>query len=478
MKSLAKNTASIATTELLLVFVAIIRNKYLAITIGPEGFGIYSLLASFFSVFSIFAGTWLGSATTKYISEFDNKKDSTQRDKVFTFAFVVVSIIGILITIILVFFRKFIILYFLSKDILESYYLWFAAGFIGLNLRSILLRVLQGLLAVKLVVKSRILIALVDLLSIVSLVYIFHLLGFFVGLFVSTSFAAGILFYFVFIKSNLRFVKFSLKGNISKKMLSFGAYSFITGPINFGSMYLQRFILIQSLGINAVGIFQAGISIMSYMGLVNRGSSFHLLPTMSKNMDNESRAKQLNEYLVFVLIITVPITVFSILFGKIVIHLLYSRAFLSLSNYLYWFLLAEFIIIISTSFQSTVVGMAKLKIHTLAVFIIHSFWIVIPFFFIDKFGIAVLPVGMLIGQVLGGSIYFIYLWKHIDFRFVKRVNNLFIFGIIILLLSFFLQNTHIVWQVLFMFGVTGSTILFLSKKERDKILGIIIQKIK
>jgi len=478
MKNLVKNTAAISTTEFLLVFVAIIRNKYLAVTIGPEGFGIYSLLSSFFGMISVFAGTWLGAGTTKYIAEYSGKGNSEKRNQVFTFAFILVFLIGLFITIVLIVGRKFFISHFLSKDVLESYYLLFAAGFIGMNLRTILLSILQGVLQVKMVVKSRILISIVDvLLIIICLVYLFHLLGFFIGILISSLFAAGILYFYVYKRCGFRFTKFSFKEDIVKKTMSFGGVSLLTGSINLGSVYLQRLILVQRMGINSVGIFQAGFAIMKYMGLINRGSSFHLFPTMSKKMDNVYRVRQLNEYLFFILLVTIPISVAAILFGRIAIHILYSSRFLSLSPYLFWFVLAQFVTIFTTSFQTTVVGMAKLKIHTIAVFIIHSFWVIAPLFLIGKYGIASLPIGILVGQVLGGIIYLVYLWKKIGFRFNKRVISLLCFGSIILLVSVLCRDSYIIWQIVFMGSVIGATISFLSREEREKIFAIIRKKI-
>ena len=285
------------------------------------------------------------------------------------------------------------------------------------------------------------------------------------------------MYFYVYKGCGFRFTKISFKENIVKNMMSFGGVSLLTGLINLGSVYLQRLILVQRMGISSVGIFQAGFAIMRYIGLVDRGSSFHLFPTMSKKMGNVYRVKQLNEYLTFILLVTIPISVSAILFGKIAIYILYSSEFLPLSSYLFWFIIAQFVVIITASFQTTVVGMAKLKIHTFAVFVTHSLWVVVPFFLIDKYGVASLPIGILVGQVLGGIIHFGYLWKNTDFRFSKRINTLLVFGAIVLLLSILCRNIAIIWQIIFIIIVIGSTISFLSREEREKIFAIIRRRI-
>ena len=102
MKNLVKTTAAIGLTEVLLMFVALARNKYLAVTIGPEGFGIYGLLSSFFMMIAVFAGTWMATGTIKYTSEYQAKGDKESLNSVFSFSTIIVTSIGVFLTIILI----------------------------------------------------------------------------------------------------------------------------------------------------------------------------------------------------------------------------------------------------------------------------------------------------------------------------------------------------------------------------------------
>ena len=113
----------------------------------------------------------------------------------------------------------------------------------------------------------------------------------------------------------------------------------------------------------------------------------------------------------------------------------------------------------------------------MAVFVIHSFWVIVPLLLIDKYGIASLPIGMIVGQCLGGTIYFVYLWKKIDFRLNGRVVSLLCFSSIALLLSVLCRDTSMILQIILMTGVIGVTISFLSKEERGKIYALIQGKI-
>ena len=100
MKQLIKTTTGIGATEIVLVLVAIVKNKYLALTIGVDGLGIFGLVQSFFNIFIIFAGYWLATGVTKYTSEFYKKNDILENRKIFSFSISITLLISLFLCII------------------------------------------------------------------------------------------------------------------------------------------------------------------------------------------------------------------------------------------------------------------------------------------------------------------------------------------------------------------------------------------
>ena len=173
--------------------VALVKNKYLALSIGPEGFGIYGLLNSFFGLVAVFSGSWMAGGATKYAAQYNGEHDTYSVQKVYSFSVGLTAVLSLIITAILISAHKTIRGLFLPKEVLSIYYLLFTVAFIGTSLRPVIVALLQGLMKVRAIVFSRIAIALVEIALVISLVYLFELKGFFLSILISSVFAAVLL---------------------------------------------------------------------------------------------------------------------------------------------------------------------------------------------------------------------------------------------------------------------------------------------
>lgn len=447
MKTLLKTTAAIGTTEILLMGVALARNKYLAVTIGPEGFGIYGLLNSFFMMIAVFAGTWMATGTTKYVAESHAAGDQEAANKVFTFSVATTAGIALLLTAILVVERKWFLVQFLSGDVKENYYLIFCVAFVAINLRLVLLAVLQGMRRVREMVISRWSIAGLDLIFVVVLVLLFGLTGFFVSLLLSALWAAVVMIWAVRRKEGLQLRRISYQEPVIRLLLSFGGVNLFLALINLGSQYLQRVIVVSNMDISSVGLLQAGVALMAYLGVVNRGTMFYYFPKMSEVMGNNLRNNKINEYLRFILIVSIPLSVLAILFGRWAILLLYSSAFAPLSSVFCLFVIGQFLNSVGGTFQMAIVGMARLKMHTVSSVAIHSLWVIVPVLLVRKYGIGALGMGFIAGGIAGPLMNYFYLRRRIDLKFSGRVIQLFGVAALTLTGAIILKDAILLWRV-------------------------------
>ncbi|MBA7517200.1 Lipid III flippase [subsurface metagenome] len=447
MSGLVKTTAAIGTTEVLLMGVAMARNKYLAMTIGPEGFGIYGILNSFFMMVAVFAGSWIATGTTKYIAEYQAEANKQNTNVIFSFAVAVSLLMGLLLTAMLILCRGWFLDNFLTKDVKESYYLLFAAAFITITLRPVLLAVLQGQKRVREVVISRWGIATIDLILVIVLVLMFGLTGFFISLLVSAIWAAGILLWATLRKEGVQFIRPSWHDPVIRLLLSFGVISLILSLFNLGSQYIQRIIIVQNLDIQSVGLFQAGVAFMFYLGVVGRGSKFYYFPKMSEKMDNDTRNEEINEYLRLVIILGISLSVPAILLGEWVILLLYSSAFVALSSVFYWFVLGQFISSVGSALKLTLVGMARLKMHAYSSIVVHSLWVIIPLLLVREYGIGSVGMGFVGGGIIGSLMEYYYLRRHIGLKFSPNVIHLFGVAVVALGGAVFLKDSAWMWRV-------------------------------
>lgn len=474
MKTLLKTTVAISITEGILMVVLLIKNKYLAVTIGPEGFGIYGILNSFFMMIAVFSGTWIATGTTKYLAEYHAKGDRDNTNLIFTFSVIVTAGTGLLLTLILISGRRWFIDQLLSEDIKESYYLLFAAAFVAMNFRPVLLAVLQGLRRVREVIISRSSLVVLDLVLVVILVWQFGLTGFFLGILLSAFWAAGVLFWASMQKEGVQFRRIPWKDPVIQLLLSFGGINFFLALVNLGSQYLQRAIVLKNMNISSVGLFHAGVALMTCLGVVSRGANFYFFPKMSEAMDNDLRNIKINEYLRFMLMVSIPLSVLAIVFGPLAILLMYSSAFVPLSSVFFWFVIGQFLIMVGSAFQSSVVGMARLKIHTVATITIHSLWVIMPLLLVRKYGIGALGMGFVAGGIAGPLINGFYLRRHINLKLSPRVIKLFGIAVLTLAGAVIIQESIWFWRVVWTIVTASFVGAMVRRKEWIKTYNYIL----
>lgn len=467
MKQLVKSASLIGFTEIAMVVVSIVRNKYLAVTIGPEGFGVYSLLSSFFGFMAIFAGVWLATPTMKYIAEYNSNNDKDSVQKVFDLSFVIVFFVATVLTILFFVCAKIIKSEFLHPDVIFLHYALFAASYISTSLTSVFRSLFQAFKLVKKVVIIRIISNIFNLITVVILVYFFDLTGFFVNILVSSLF---LLFLFWRDSKNLvkiRIVKLNFKDQIARKILSFGRVSIFLGFINLFSEYLRRIVIISYMSMSGLGLFQASFGLTKYLGVISNGATFYYSPKMSENININERNKVFNDYLRIILLSGSFFSVVSILFGKIAIQILYTDAFLPLSDIFYIFVIAQFMVSIQLAFQVIVVGMAKLKVHFLTTTIAHALIVIVPLFLIKKYGLWAVGFGAVVGSAQHMFINFIYLRKQIGIK-VKLDNiTLLLMSVLFIGMAVAMKDVLIYYKFIIIFVL--SLLLLMNLKKEEKI---------
>jgi len=477
MKDLIKTTTAISGTEIALMVVAIIRNKYLAVSIGPQGFGIYGLIQSFFSLASIFSGAWLAAGATKFTSEYNNKNDDITVQKIASLSIGLTAVLSLVITFAFIIAQKPIRKIFLSKEVLSIYFILFAASFLGASLRPVFIALLQGLKQVKSVVVFRIIISLIDIIFVIVLVYFFDLIGFFISIF-ATSVVAILIIYKQLKKHVGQFYLPMLNENITKRLLYFGSSSIFLGVLYFGGQYFLRFIIIKNINIAAVGLLQAAMGIMNYMGIFNRGAVFHFYPEVSEEISISDRTRKINDYLRFILLINIPITVLAILFGKQILLLLYSSRFLPLSDLLFWFFLVHLMSCIANTFHSNLMGMGLVKNFTLFGILGTLLLLVVPILFIKKYGLASVAIGYLLSYTGTIPLFYWHLKRRINFKFSHKTYYLLFIAILTISVAIAFMNCSLLVRIICGFVALLLIGLIIKKEEYNKLLVLVKNRVK
>jgi O-antigen/teichoic acid export membrane protein len=462
------------STQVVLIVISIIRTKYLAVHIGPEGYGLYSLLEAFFQLGTIFTGAALADASIKYISEYNEKGEKEKVQQIFDFSFSFIFIAITFVTFIFIVFYPLFKTYFLSKEVVFSYYSLFAASFVGNTLSSsVFSPLLTGFKQIKKIVSRTLINSFFSLVSVVLLVFFFDLTGFFLSAALASFFGL-----YLFWKEGLKLVKIRVsypefRTEIGKKLLSFFSMNFLLGITWMGSSYLQRILVVNRLNIASLGLFSAATSLNRYLGMVIEAAKYHTYPKLSEDINTEEKNIALNDYFRLSLLYSLTFSVFMINFAPFVIVIFYSKLFTSLADVFYIFVIAQLLANLSWTFTWTIVGMAKMKFYVFATIITHVLVVLVPFLMINEFGIFALGLGSIISSIQHMLFNGTYLWKR--YRLGINKNNIYLSLIAasILVINVLFKD----FNILINFSIVSFSciVIFytLSKVERIKIYSFV-----
>lgn len=473
MKDIIKSSTLIGSTEFALIFVAIIRAKYLAVSIGPAGYGEYGLLNSFFTVLTAVCGGWIARGTIKYTAEYSQKNDFLSVAKVHNYSISLALILGSIATLFVFIFQDFVRIHFLSPEIILWHYSLFAASFLANSLIPFFGWLLQGHLMVKSTIKLRIITTFFSLISIFVFVYFFKLTGYFLSILVSAVFG---LYLFWNETRNILPTKFllpNIKDEIFKKLMKFGGVNLVLLTVNNVCDYIQRVFILTNLNISSVGLFQVANSITNYMGILNRGSSFVNDPKMSQDISILERNKVFNDFLRFNILVGIPISVFLILFSTELIGILYTKEFTTLSPIIYVFIFAQFLSFLCGGFQSIMLGKAFLKMHSFVSILYSVILITVPLLFIKQFGLITIGISMVVANILTIIIDFIYLRRQINISINMQVIILLIISIVLFFITTEIQSFNFLYKLFFIVIMAIILILSLNKVERIQLINLL-----
>ena len=444
MRQLIKNTSIMGITKILLVGIGIARNKYLASTIGPQGFGIYNLLMYFFHLGDIIAGTTLGGASLKYMAEYNSKGEIEKVEATFNIAFFIVFVLVTIITAIYLIFYESFKSIFLSSEITFTHYFLFALSYFFSILSGIMESGVKGLLMIKDLAKRSIITSIFGFLSLFICVYFWRLNGFFLNLVIVSFIGTALLFNSLrkIITIKLKIPDF--KGDIFHKILKFSFFDMFSNTFMVIGEYLKRKFIVPALSVSSLGIYSAANSLSNHCMLVSQSAQSYMFPKMSENQTMSSRNKLASDYIKLVSMSLAVINIIVISFCKEIVLALYSKEFMEISTVLIWFMLGLVINSVQYCYLWTVYGMAELKIFTTVVVLSDLLSIYLSWLFISGLGYIALPLSATISSMMRIIIWAIFLRKKYNIWLGFKSMHYVVFSIMVTLLSYFTINLSLV----------------------------------
>lgn len=343
------------------ILVRVIKSKFVALFIGPAGMGISSLLHSTTDLISASTNLGLKTSGVKSIASANAENDKDRITKTITVLrrlILLTGLFGLVICAVLspvwskVSFGN-------NEYIISFIIVSLVVLFDQLNNGELVL--LQGLQKKKSLAQANVIGQTVGLLITVPLYYFFRLKAI-VAVLVISSLITFVISRIYTSKLNVGKADVTWREtfSIGREMIRLGFFLSLQFFLEQAVVYLIRNYVSNIGGVEEVGLYSAGTSIVStYLGLVFAAIATDYFPRLAATKSNEEMSDAVHTQAEISILLFAPLIIAFILFIKPIIILLYSDKFLPIEIMMYWSIGATLFQAMGWALSYTVLAKAK-----------------------------------------------------------------------------------------------------------------------
>lgn len=454
-KNILKTTSLFASVKVVTIIVNIIKNKVVAVLLGTNGVGLLGIFSTTLSVINTISDLGISKSSVRNISAVQATQDLREvSTTVFIFRRLLyfLSIIGALLTLI---FSKQLSLYSFGNYNYSWSFAWLSIAVLLNSISTGQLAILQGMRELKSLAKASTIGAFLGLVTSVPLFYLYGEDGIVPSLILSGLTALLLSAWFLkkikFSDAKINNKQIAIQG---KDMIKLGIAMMLVSFMVALSGFILRAYINHKSGVDNVGLFQAGYTIISgYFGMIFTAMSTDYFPRLSAiSADNTKIESEVNHQSIIALILLCPLVVLLLFIMPLIIELLYSSKFIKVTDYVNWAMLG---VVFQAAGQTMgMILLAKNKSNVFIYFVIsfQTLFLLTSIFLFDIYGIKGLGLAYSINMflyMLGSQILIKFLYNiRFSIRFYK------ILGIIVLFttLSFLGKGVEDFW-LKFVFGL-------------------------
>lgn len=427
-RSIFKATSLFGGVKIFEIIISILRSKIVAMLIGPSGLGIMGLFTSGISLVQSATQLGLNQSAVRNVSEAYASSDHNRINFTITVLRKLVRFTGLLGMLAMIIFSSL-----LSKSSFGSYD--YVISFCCLSVVLFCNQIsggqqvlLQGTRKLKYLAKSSLLGQLIGFVVCIPMYWWWGVKGIVPILIIGALTSLGLSWYFA------RKVEYhSVKLNVmeiwkaGKSMVKMGLAMSVSGIIVALSSYVLRSFINSKGGIDEVGLFQSGFSIMTtYVGLVFSAMGTDYYPRLSAvNKDNEKCKEVMNQQAEVGILLIAPLMIICVVFIPLIVRILYSDQFLGANDYIIWAASGILFKMASWAISFIFIAKAETKLFIFNETAVNIYSLGFQLFGYYLYGLA----GIGIGYSLCFLCYFIQMYlisrKKYDFHFKASFNKLF-----------------------------------------------------
>lgn len=362
--SILKSIGLFGGTKFFQILIGVLRNKIVALLLGPTGMGITGMITSTTEMVNSFTGLGLQTTSVRDIAKAHQTGDNLSVNRINTVVKKLVYFTGLLGTLIVLLFAKsFSILSFGNEEYTSA----FRLVSIVILINQICIgqtALLQGTFHYREIAKASVFSSLLTLFACVPMYYFW---GFdaIVPVIIITAFFSLLFSWYYSNKLNYQSQKISFREflNSGKTMIAMGISLSVTSALSTGITYIQRLYISNYGNLADVGIYTAGILVATqYINVILTAMGSDYAPRLAAvSDDNDTFIDVVNRQMRLLLSIITPLLLPFIVFVKYLVLLLYSSEFLEVVSMLEWMMLGMFFKTISWSMSYTIVAKGYAK---------------------------------------------------------------------------------------------------------------------
>ena len=456
------------------MLIAIIRSKFLALFIGPAGYGVFALLNSTVDMVRMATGFGLEISSVKNIAEARTNTIDILRKKAST----VLSLgflTGLLGTVLAIVFSKYLSLWTFETDDKAIAIIMIAASILFQQMAGAQSAVMQGMDKLNFLAKTNLYGNLAGLLVTLPLYFFLKVDAIVTSLILSSviNFVVAGIFYK---KLNTKYQRAAISETFTegREILYFGFLLSLSSFLPTLSNYLIQIFISNTSTISNVGFFTIGMAMInSYAGLLFTAMSAEYYPrlaTINKEVEKENEA--VNQQAVISVLAIIPVIIFFLGFAPFLIKILLTEKFNSVLPLLYWGVLAMFFKAVSFSMGYVIIARGDSKVFIKTALIFNTLYVVFCTSGFYMYGLEGLGVALLMYY----AVHFISMYAITRIRYkiylTKAFFKIFIIGFIICTAGIFLNRIYNenYKEIIFLLLLIVS--LIYSLKEIDKRINL------
>lgn len=389
-----RSTGLFGGAQIINILIGVIRNKLVAVLLGNLGLGLISIFQSTLDLIKSISCLGIDSTGVREIAAASDDPDRllssvsviSKWSWVFAFSGCIFCVV----------FCSDISVWAFDTVTYSQDIAWLSVSLFFNILTIGELVILQGLRKIGYIIKSGLIWNLGSLVFLVPLYYFYGIRAI-IPVFIFVSVISYFCTLYYRRKAGLRMIAVSLKIFLDKGkfILRIGFFIILAAIQTQVSLFIVRSWVIDKAGLDQLGLLQAAWTITNvYLSLILKSLSVDLYPRLSMICDdNVNILKLINEQVDVLVIISLPVIIFTLLCSKVLLELLYTDSFVSAYTLLNWRTIGIFFKIMSWPLGFVLLAKGKGFLYficdtSFSVVYLLCIYFLFPFYALDSVGIA------------------------------------------------------------------------------------------